>query len=161
MRRSDREITDFGKIVEIIGRCDVLRLGLCDGGLPYIVPVNFGFTAADGVIKFYIHGAKAGRKYELLKRYGVCSFEADNLIAVVCRKIKRNATARYESVMGTAEARFLEGEEKSRAIDEYIMARYPETREFDYDRSAVERTAVIELTVKEITAKANKAEDKV
>lgn len=62
---------------------------------------------------------------------------------------------RYKSVMGKAEAQFLEGEEKQRAIDAVIMNRYEETRNFDYNRAAVTRTAVVRLKVTEITAKEN------
>ena len=57
--------------------------------------------------------------------------------------------------MGKAEAVFLEGEEKQRAMDEVIMNRYEETRNFEYNRAAVARTAVVRLKVTEITAKAN------
>lgn len=68
MRRKDREITDFNEIRKIIDACEILRLGLADGDFPYIVPVNFAYTVTDGQICFYIHGAVAGRKYELLCR---------------------------------------------------------------------------------------------
>ena len=77
MRRKDREITDFNEIQKIIDACEILRLGLADGDFPYIVPVNFAYTVTDGQICFYIHGAVAGRKYELLCRNPVCSFEMD------------------------------------------------------------------------------------
>ena len=68
MRRKDREVTDFDKIVKIIDQCDILRLGIADGDYPYIVPVNFAYTVEGEQICFYIHGATAGRKYELLKK---------------------------------------------------------------------------------------------
>ena len=48
MRRSDREIKDFGKIVEIIKKCDVCRIAMNDGDFPYIVPLNFGTEVKDG-----------------------------------------------------------------------------------------------------------------
>ena len=31
MRRKDREVTDFGRILDVIEACDTLRLGLADG----------------------------------------------------------------------------------------------------------------------------------
>lgn len=57
--------------------------------------------------------------------------------------------------MGKARVEFLDGEERQKAIDNVIMARYEETRNFDYNRDVVKRTAVGKLTVLEITAKAN------
>ena len=41
MRRTDREITDAEKITQIIQTCHCCRLGFCDNGAVYIVPLNF------------------------------------------------------------------------------------------------------------------------
>ena len=155
MRRKDREVTDIDAIIGIIDECDIIRIGLADGDYPYIVPVNFAYTYNEGVIKFFIHGAMAGRKYELMNRNGKCTFEMDIPLEMDCITEKRDVTMRYKCVMGTAVIRFLHDDEKQNAIDNIIMARYDETRCFDYNRSAVNRTAVAELTVNSITAKVN------
>lgn len=155
MRRKDREVTDFEQIVGIIDKCQIVRLGLASGDFPYIVPVNFAYTVEGKQIYLYIHGAMAGRKYELLSKNPNCSFEMDIPIQMDCIYEKKDVTMRYESVMGKAEAVFLEGEEKQRAMDEVIMNRYEETRNFEYNRAVVVRTAVVRLKVTEITAKAN------
>ena len=63
--------------MNIIEECDIIHIGLNDGDYPYIVPLNFGYHVEEGKISFYIHGAMAGRKYELLKRNGKCSFEME------------------------------------------------------------------------------------
>lgn len=57
--------------------------------------------------------------------------------------------------MGTADIVFLEGEEKQNAIDNIIMSRYKETRDFDYNRKMVAVTAVAKLAVIDLTAKVN------
>lgn len=44
MRRTDREITDAEKITQIIQTCHCCRLGFCDNGAVYIVPLNFGYA---------------------------------------------------------------------------------------------------------------------
>lgn len=121
MRRKDREVTDFEQIVGIIDKCQIVRLGLASGDFPYIVPVNFAYTVEGTQIYLYIHGAMAGRKYELLSKNPNCSFEMDIPIQMDCIYEKKDVTMRYESVMGKAEAVFLEGEEKQRAMDEVIM----------------------------------------
>ncbi|MCC8015384.1 MAG: pyridoxamine 5'-phosphate oxidase family protein [Eubacterium sp.] len=155
MRRKDREVTDFSEIIKIIDECEVLRLGLADGDYPYIVPVNFSYRVLGKEIEFYIHGALAGRKYELLQKNPLCSFEMDIPMGMDFLYEKKDVTMRYKCVMGKAEAEFLEGEEKQKALDEIIMARYEETKNFDYNKTAVKRTAVIRLKVTEVTAKAN------
>ncbi len=160
MRRKDREITDFQEIIKIIDQCEILRLGIADGNFPYIVPVNFAYRAEEGSVELYIHGAKAGRKYELLKGSPFCSFEMDIPLKIELIPERGDVTMRYMSVMGEAAVTFLEGEEKLFALENIIMARHEETRNFEYNRAAVERTAVARLTVTRLTAKANLPADK-
>lgn len=159
MRRKDREVTEFERIVRIVDACEIVRLGLADGDFPYIVPVNFAYTVNGRELRFYFHGAMAGRKYELLTQNPLCSFELDIPLEIDCIAEKKSVTMRYRSVMGRARVRFLEGEEKQRAIDSIILARHEKTRHFEYDRTAVQRTAVGELTVIELTAKENPVRD--
>jgi len=155
MRRKDREVTDFDTIVSIIDECQIIRLGLADGDYPYIVPVNFAYTVDGDEINFYIHGAMAGKKYEMLTQNPYCSFEMDIPLEMDCIVEKKDVTMRYKSVMGKCKVEFLEDDEKQSAIDNVIMARYEETKSFDYNRETVKRTAVAKLTVIEITAKVN------
>lgn len=155
MRRKDREITDMLEIIKIMEECQIVRLGLSDGHFPYIVPLNFAYMVDDNQISLYVHGAMAGRKYELLSKNPYCSFEMDVPIKIDCIYEKKDVTMRYKSIMGTARADFLSGQEKQDAIDDILMKRYKETRTFDYNKGIVERTAVIRLKVLEITAKAN------
>lgn len=157
MRRKDRELTDFSDIIKIIDKCDVMRLGLADGDYPFIVPVNFAYETAGEQLFLYFHGATAGRKYELLKKNPHCSFEMDIPIKMDCIAKTGDVTMRYECVMGRADAEFLEGDEKQNAIDSVIMARYEQTKNFDYNKNTVAHTAVVKLTVTELTAKANYA----
>ena len=155
MRRKDREVTDFETILGIIDECNIIRIGLADGDFPYIVPLNFAYTVSDQQIEIYIHGAIAGRKYELMNRNKKCSFEMDIPLEMDCMVEKKDVTMRYKCVMGTADITFLEGEEKQNAIDHIIMNRYKETRNFDYNRKMVTVTAVAKLTVIDLTAKVN------
>ena len=42
MRRREREVVEPDEIRDIIEACKVCRLGFCEEGEVYIVPVNFG-----------------------------------------------------------------------------------------------------------------------
>lgn len=155
MRRKDREVTGFSEIMKIVEQCEIVRLGLSDGDYPYIVPMNFAYEVKGEQLYLYVHGAMAGRRYELLTQNPVCSFEMDKPLYMDCITEMKNVTMRYLSVMGKAAVTFLEGEDKKRAVDEVIMARHEETKNFVYNESALPRTAVLKLTVTEISAKAN------
>lgn len=158
MRRSDRQITDFDRILSIIDECDIIRIGLNDGEFPYIVPLNFGYVVSGKNINFYVHGATEGRKFELMNKNGFCSFEMDVPLELDCVAEKKYATMRYRSVMGTAKITFLDGEQKQKGID-ILMQRYEKTRNFDYNRAVVQNTAVARLSVIDITAKENRRKD--
>lgn len=160
MRRKDREITDFETIRQIIASCEVLRIGLSDPEdplYPYIVPVNFGYTAdeQDG-IRFFIHGARAGRKFDLMQKAGHCSFqmECDAVIEPVPHA--KDVTTRYKCVMGKADLTLLEGDAAVRAL-EILMDCGEKTHGFDWNRNAVPNTAVWELNVTEVSAKINRS----
>lgn len=155
MRRKDREVIDFDTIVGIINDCQIIRIGIADGDFPYIVPLNFAYTAEDGEICFYIHGAMAGKKYEMLTKSPYCSFEMDIPLQMDCLVESKDVTMRYKSVMGKCNVEFLEGDEKQAAIDNVIMARYEETKNFEYNKDTVKRTAVAKLKVVELSAKVN------
>ena len=43
MRRSEREITQREKLLELLDKCRVMHLGLTDGAAPYVVPLHFGW----------------------------------------------------------------------------------------------------------------------
>lgn len=155
MRRKDRELTDFNDILQIIDQCDILRIGLADGDFPYIVPLNFAYTFAEGALAFYVHGAMAGRKYELMKQNGRCSFEMDLPLGMERTEENTAITERYRSVMGAARIEFLEGEDKRRAMEDVILSRYPLTRGFAYHAASLSRCAVAKLSVLELSAKEN------
>ena len=68
MRRKDREIKDFSKIVQIIRELPIGHLAMIDGDQPYGVTMNYDAEEKDGIVTLYFHGAKEGRRPEIWKR---------------------------------------------------------------------------------------------
>jgi len=62
IRRKDRAITDYHRMLEIMKQCDICRLGLQDDESVYIVPLNFGFKADNEELTLYFHGFVKGKK---------------------------------------------------------------------------------------------------
>ncbi len=58
MRLKSREINDFNEIVDVLERCNVLRIAFRGNDYPYIVPVSFGIKKNRNDILLYFHGAK-------------------------------------------------------------------------------------------------------
>lgn len=115
MRKANREITKFSELAALLERCDTIRIGITDDDAPYIVPVSFGYEAADGRIAVYFHGAVAGRKFELLKKHPRVCVEAD-----VCNGFVDNGsdgvTCDFESLIGWGNAELLGGEEAEKGL---------------------------------------------
>lgn len=151
MRRQDREVTDFGTMVDIMSRCRVCRLALNDGEVPYILPVNFGMEVTGETVTLYFHGALEGYKYELMARDPRASFEMDCEMELCSDRAAGNCTMAYQSVIGRGEISFLEGEEKVRALDVLTAHYHPEG--FAYDTAVIPATRVYRLTVTAMTGK--------
>ena len=153
MRRKDREVTDPVKIREIITACDCCRLGLCDGGRAYVVPLDFGFTEKDGRYAFYFHGAKEGRKMDLLRKDGWAAFEMDTGHEWVVGERAQDATSRFRCVMGGGPVTILGTAEEKRAGLLAILAHTTGRDQWDIDPAALERTQVFRLDVEALTCK--------
>lgn len=151
MRRKDREIADIGEIADVLSRCKTIRLGL-SGEAPYVVPVSFGMSTEGGVITVYFHGARSGRKAELLGKDPRVCVEADIFHEAVQRK--SGVTALYESVIGFGTAELLCGEEKLAALSaisaHYGFAEYPVE-----SCGGLEAAAVYKVVLTEVTGKRN------
>ncbi len=148
MRRREREIRDEKEMQDILDQGLVCRLGLSDGLLPYVVPMNFGTRNG----RLYLHSAGEGRKVDMIRRNNRVCFEVD-----VGARISRGESAcrwsmKYRSVIGFGTARILEDETDKRAGLDAIMAHYGGP-EGPYDAKSLERTCVIEITIETMTGK--------
>ena len=69
MRRFEREVTDPVLINEMLKLMDTAYIGVNDAdGIPYVVPLSFGYEMTDALLKVYIHTTKAGKKIDLFRR---------------------------------------------------------------------------------------------
>lgn len=150
MRRKDREVKDAAEIVQIMSRCEVLRLALNGGQVPYLLPVNFGMEP-DGMT-LYIHGAGKGTKYDLIAKDNRASFEMDCTHGLVLEEQGHECTMNYESVIGWGYLDELtDYEEKLHALMR-IMAQY-HSEEFPFNPAPIPYTRILRLRVQERTAK--------
>lgn len=68
MRRKDREVTDIRQIESIIEKAKVVHIGMIDDGVPYVVPMQYGYVFTDGALTLYLHSAQEGRKIDCIKK---------------------------------------------------------------------------------------------
>lgn len=115
MRKTEREIKNFMEIAELARRCDTIRLGITDEKAPYVVPVSFGIEIVDNHLCFYFHGAKEGRRTELLERHPYVCVEGDLMHGY--SECGGGITSDYESFIGYGKAEQIEGEEALRGLN--------------------------------------------
>ena len=150
MRRTDREVTENSEILDIMSRCEVLRLAIHAAPAPYLLPVNFGMEPDGRTL--YIHGAMEGLKYTLLEKDNRVGFEMDCTGGLVLDEAGHSCTMNYESVMGWGVVTEVTApKEKLYALDR-IMEHY-HAGGFAYDPAVAERTRILRLDVRERTAK--------
>jgi nitroimidazol reductase NimA-like FMN-containing flavoprotein (pyridoxamine 5'-phosphate oxidase superfamily) len=154
MRRADREVTDTDDKLGIIGRCKVCRLGMVDGDEPYMVPLNFGYEYAEGILFLYFHGAREGRKIDILRKNRRACFEMDGEHTLIEGDAACTYSFAYESVIGVGLVEFIEDrEEKARSLNLLMRHQTGEDRDFTYDKAPLDRVAVYRLRVESFTGK--------
>ncbi|GHU56977.1 MFS transporter [Clostridia bacterium] len=149
MRRSDRQITDFDEIVDVLRRADTIRLGLHDEPYPYVVPLSFGFEVADGKIELYFHGAKESFKHELIAKNANVCVETDIFHGYA--EVPKSVTTEYESVIGFGVCVLMEGDEAARGLN--LLLTHCGFDGFAYDRAVLDVTAIYKVTFERVTGK--------
>ena len=153
MRRSDREITNKLEIIEIIEKCDVCRLAFSANNVPYIVPMNFGYEYNDGNLILYFHGAKEGKKHDIMRTNPVACFEMDCSHKLIEADEASNYTMEYESVIGSGNVHFcIEKSEKINALT-HLMKKYAKDKEFAFPNHILESVTVFKLEILKFTGK--------
>jgi len=154
MRRSDREIKDKEKILEIVSKAKVLHLGLFDGKYPYVVPLHYGFEIKDGKFVFYMHSATEGHKLDLIRENpNVCVELESDVSAVSGGEIPCKYSSNYASVIGRGEARIAEGvQEKIKGLK--LLMSNQTGRSFEIDEKMTSGVEVIKVVIESLTAKA-------
>ena len=152
MRRSDREITDFSQLVQVMEQCDVCRLALHDTPYPYILPLNFGMVTAGQQVTLYFHGAKTGQKYTLIEKDPHVSFEMDCHHQLVTDRAACKCAMAYESVIGQGVVQSVMGEEKLVGLTA-LMRHYHTEANFCFLPEVVAHTRVFKLVVHTMTGK--------
>jgi nitroimidazol reductase NimA-like FMN-containing flavoprotein (pyridoxamine 5'-phosphate oxidase superfamily) len=154
MRRTDREVTDLEDKLGIIRRCKVLRLGLSEQNQSYVVPLNFGFEYEDGILILYMHGAKEGKKTDILNRNKQVCFEMDGEHALIPGKGPAEYSFAYESVIGFGTVEIMEkDDEKTHGLNLLMRHQTGEDREHTYPPGQLKGTLVFRVRVNSFTAK--------
>ncbi|MDR2729875.1 MAG: pyridoxamine 5'-phosphate oxidase family protein [Treponema sp.] len=154
MRRKDREITNLNEKLEIISKCKVCRLALAEDNVPYVVPLNFGYSFDNEILTLYFHGAKEGRKIDILRKNDQACFEMDCDTKLIEAKTASNYSYAFKSIIGSGKVYFIDdAQEKHRALNFLMKHQTGNDTEYCFSDSDLARTAVYKLVVDEFSGK--------
>lgn len=153
MRRSDREVKDPAKIKSVFESCVCCRLAFCDGARPYIVPLSFGFSEEDGHYTLFFHGAKDGRKIDLVQSTGYAGFELDCGYQLHEALLPCKHSAAFCSIIGEGAVSFVERPDEKEEALQSIMAHTTGKSGWTFDKAMLNSVSVWKLVVQEMSCK--------
>ena len=152
MTKRELNITDEPELRRILDTAKVLRLGISVDNVPYIIPLNYGYTLDNGELKFYLHSAVSGNKLELLRKNPNVCFELDCDLVPFAGKVACQYGLSYCAISGRAKAVLVEDTAaKEEAMS--ILMKTQTGRDFVFNERLVSIVAVIRLDVTAYTAK--------
>ena len=151
MRRKDREISDRGKIEEILMRNRLCHIAFSDEPVPYVIPMSYGY--ADTSI--FMHCAVEGKKLELLKknpRVGFCIARERELLT---GELACDWGVDFESVVGSGVLEIVEDrDERIRGL-KALMGQFSADRDWEFSDRILGKTVVLALRIEEMSGKAS------
>ena len=152
MTRRELEVTNIEEIIQILNECKVLHLGLVDDGMPYIVPMNYGYIMNDGKLTLYLHSALKGYKIDVMQKNNICCFEMECKVAPFEGEVACKYGMTYYSLMGRGKTSFVDDvEEKKMAMS--LLMKTQTGKNFEFNDKLVGVVSIIRIDVDEYTAK--------
>jgi nitroimidazol reductase NimA-like FMN-containing flavoprotein (pyridoxamine 5'-phosphate oxidase superfamily) len=154
MRHPERELRNQETIAAILKQAPIGRMATVNRkGIPVIKPLNFLYL--DG--KIYIHSSTRGEKIKDIQRGSPVCFEVDEPIAYrAAGELACKASYYYRSIIIKGKASLVKDRYKKMKILERMMEKYqPEKGYGEVDEEVLTKTAIIEISVEEITGKEN------
>jgi nitroimidazol reductase NimA-like FMN-containing flavoprotein (pyridoxamine 5'-phosphate oxidase superfamily) len=156
MRRKDKEIADINELLDIIAKCKFCRLGLSESNLPYVIPINYGFSYDynDEALTLYFHSAKEGKKLDIIRKNNNACFEIDCDTKLYEGEKPCNYGYEFKSITGFGKIIFLESvDEKTAALNHIMKHQTGKDVKYDFDENELNRVTVFKMPVEEFTGK--------
>ena len=158
MRRKDREVLGDENIAKIIEQCTTCHVAMVDdAGVPYVIPLSFGYSLNSGVLELYFHCAHVGKKLDCIRKNPNVAFCmcVENRIEIHKDNYCKSGRF-YASVVGQGKAEIVEDvAEKCRGLS-LLMERHaagaPHKFEFTPEQAAT--VTVFKITSTNFTGKA-------
>ena len=149
MRKINQEITDSKQINDILEQSDICRLSFIDQGIPYIVPMNYGYQ--DNCL--YLHSAPTGKKIELAKDNDSVCFEIEQYSGISKHEIACKWSTIYRSIIGYGKIEIITDLKKKEEGLKILMAHNGAPELVDFDQKQIDAVVILKLQITSLTAK--------
>lgn len=152
MRRKDREVTEMEEIKTILDACKTCHVAMVDEGMPYVIPLSYGYEIEDSALTLYFHSAKEGRKIDILRKNNKVCFEMCQEGEPLHAETPCNSGYYFSSVIGNGEVVFIEEtEEKCRALSKMFYQQ--SGKDMVFNEKQAQSVCVYKIVSKEFTGK--------
>lgn len=156
MRRKERAITKTTELHGILQTCKVCSLAMSQDNVPYVVPMNFGYTYEDDTLCLYFHCAPVGKKISIVKQNPYVSFTMYGDTSLVVGKIACQYTYQYRSIIGNGNIHIVETEQdKLHGLNCIMKHQSGSDQAFTYAKAHLDAVTVLKLEVATFTGKTN------
>ena len=165
MRRKDREVLgdeNIAKIIEQCTTCHVAMVDDADAGMPYVIPLSFGYSLKNGFLELYFHCAHVGKKLDCIRKNPNVAFSmcVENRIEIHEDNYCKSGRF-YASVVGQGKAEIVEDvAEKCRGLS-LLMERHAGASQsagaphkFEFTPAQAATVTVFKITSTNFTGKA-------
>jgi nitroimidazol reductase NimA-like FMN-containing flavoprotein (pyridoxamine 5'-phosphate oxidase superfamily) len=154
MRRKDKEIINVEDKMKIIDQCKVCRLGLSENDKPYVIPLNYGYSFENNILTLFFHGAKEGRKVDIIKNNNQACFEIDCDNKLIEGENACKYGYAFKSVIGFGKIIILENkEEKNNGLNKIIKHQTGKELEYNFTDEGIKNVMVYKMEIEEFTGK--------
>lgn len=152
MRRNDREVTEIKEIEDIIKKCKVCHVAMVDDGMPYVVPLNFGYEFTGNNLTLYFHSAKKGRKLDIWQKNNKVCFEMANEGEPVHADTPCNSGYYFSSLIGNGCIEFISDvQEKCKALS--LLMKHQADQEVVFNQAQAESVCVYKVSTSDFIGK--------
>lgn len=154
----ERIIQERTEMESILYAAKVGRLGICQNGVPLIIPVNFAYEPGS----IYVHGSSSGLRVDVIRENPHVCFEVDEFLATVPASTPCEYDTAYRSVVASGSAQVLSTPDEKIHPLRLIVTKYAGeavalglTRQMveGYRSSRGRETAVVKMNVERMTGK--------
>ena len=151
LRKSHKQVFESAAAQDILDRGQVLRLAMCSGDQPYLVPLNYVHDQG----RIYLHTGRQGLKMEFLRANPKVCFEVTVDVELLPSALPCKWNCAFRSVLGFGRVVEVEDPSERRRGLEMIVTRYAGPGPHRPAAEAAERVCVLRLDIESLTCKHN------